>query len=34
MQTVIYNARILMREPDNYTARAEIMWQEASLTMV
>ena len=33
MQTVIYNARILMREPDNYTARAEIMWQEASLTM-
>lgn len=26
MQTVIYNARILMREPDNYTARAEIMW--------
>ena len=26
MQTVIYNARILMREPDNYTARAEILW--------
>ena len=26
MHTVIYNARILMREPDNYTARAEIMW--------
>ena len=26
MQTVIYNARILMKEPDNYTARAEIMW--------
>ena len=26
MQTVSYNARILMREPDNYTARAEIMW--------
>lgn len=26
MQTVIYNARILMREPDNYTARAEVMW--------
>lgn len=26
MQTVIYNARILMREPGNYTARAEIMW--------
>lgn len=26
MQTVIYNARFLMREPDNYTARAEIMW--------
>ena len=26
IQTVIYNARILMREPDNYTARAEIMW--------
>ena len=26
MQTVIYTARILMREPDNYTARAEIMW--------
>lgn len=29
MQTVIYNARILMREPDNYTARAEIMWAES-----
>ena len=28
MQTVIYNARILMREPDNYTARAEIiLWE-------
>ena len=26
MQTVIYNARILMKEPDNYSARAEIMW--------
>ena len=26
MQTVIYNARILMEEPDNYSARAEIMW--------
>lgn len=26
MQTVIYNARILMREPGNYNARAEIMW--------
>lgn len=26
MLSVIYNARILMREPDNYTARAEIMW--------
>ena len=26
MQTVIYNSRILMREADNYTARAEIMW--------
>lgn len=26
MQTVIYNARILMKEPDNYTARAEVMW--------
>lgn len=26
MQTVIYNSRILMKEPDNYTARAEIMW--------
>ena len=26
MQTVIYNARILMKEPKNYSARAEIMW--------
>ena len=26
MQTVIYNSRILMKEADNYTARAEIMW--------
>ena len=26
LQTVIYNARILMEEPDNYSARAEIMW--------
>lgn len=26
MQTVIYNARILMKEPGNYNARAEIMW--------
>lgn len=26
MQTVIYNSRILLKEPDNYTARAEIMW--------
>ena len=26
MQTVIYNSRILMKETDNYTARAEIMW--------
>ena len=26
MQTVIYNARILMKEPENYSARAEIMW--------
>ena len=26
MQTVIYNARILMREPGNYNARAEVMW--------
>ena len=26
MQTVIYNARILMTEPGNYNARAEIMW--------
>ena len=26
MQTVIYNALILMREPGNYNARAEIMW--------
>lgn len=26
MQTVIYNARILMTEPRNYNARAEIMW--------
>lgn len=26
MQTVIYNARILMKEPQNYDARAEVMW--------
>lgn len=26
LQTVIYNARILMTEPGNYNARAEIMW--------
>lgn len=26
MQTMIYNARILMKEPGNYNARAEIMW--------
>lgn len=26
MQTVIYNARILIKEPQNYNARAEIMW--------
>lgn len=26
MQTVIYNARILLKEPRNYNARAEIMW--------
>ena len=26
MQTVIYNARILLKEPGNYNARAEIMW--------
>ncbi len=26
MQTVIYNARILMTEPGNYNARAEVMW--------
>lgn len=26
MQTVIYNARILMNEPGNYNARSEIMW--------
>lgn len=26
MQTVIYNARILMNEPGNYNARAEVMW--------
>ncbi len=26
MQTVIYNARILMKEPQNYNARAEVMW--------
>ena len=26
MQTVIYNARILLNEPGNYNARAEIMW--------
>ncbi|MFV0527511.1 MAG: iron-containing alcohol dehydrogenase [Lachnospiraceae bacterium] len=26
MQTVIYNARILMKESNNYNARAEIMW--------
>ena len=28
MQTVIYNARILMKEPGNYNARAEVMWPE------
>ncbi|MCR5723626.1 MAG: iron-containing alcohol dehydrogenase [Treponema sp.] len=26
MRTVIANSRILMKEPDNYDARAEIMW--------
>lgn len=26
IQTVIHNARILMREPHNYNARSEIMW--------
>ncbi|MDO4338948.1 MAG: iron-containing alcohol dehydrogenase [Eubacteriales bacterium] len=26
MQTVIYNARILMKDPLNYDARAEVMW--------
>lgn len=26
MQTVIYNARILLKEPSNYNARAEVMW--------
>lgn len=26
MQTVIYNARILMKDPRNYNARAEVMW--------
>lgn len=26
MQTVIYNSRILLREPGNYNARAEVMW--------
>nr|WP_296158335.1 iron-containing alcohol dehydrogenase [uncultured Blautia sp.] len=26
MQTVIYNARILMKDPGNYNARAEVMW--------
>lgn len=26
LQTVIYNARILLKEPGNYNARAEIMW--------
>lgn len=26
MQTVIYNARILLKEPGNYNARAEVMW--------
>lgn len=26
LQTVIYNARILMKEPGNYNARAEVMW--------
>lgn len=26
MQTVIYNARILLKEPANYNARAEVMW--------
>ena len=33
MQTVIYNSRILMKEADNYTARAEIMWPAAFPTM-
>lgn len=26
MKTVIHNARILMKEPENYDARAEVMW--------
>lgn len=26
MRTVIYNAKILKREPENYDARAEVMW--------
>lgn len=26
MRTVIHNAKILMKEPENYEARAEIMW--------
>ena len=26
MRTVIHNSKILMKEPDNYKARAEIMW--------
>ncbi len=26
MRTVIYNAKLLMKEPQNYDARAEIMW--------
>lgn len=33
MQTVIYNSRILMKETDNYTARAEIMWPAVFPTM-
>lgn len=26
LKTVMYNARILMKEPENYDARAQVMW--------
>ena len=28
IRTVMKNAKILMTEPDNYNARAEVMWAE------